>query len=361
MGHLVPALTRDIDFIGAETTTTIAHGRKTISPFYPIQVPLTNGRGEYILPNPKANFPRGVKIRDRLHTGEISVTPGPGTYDAREWPHTATPPMGPRPEIVFAEPGCGADGKYQISRDLSDGPKFTIRARQDVSSLLLEDPGYIYNHPVKTGQDSPSFSLKMSRTMKPIISDVPGPGAYNAKDIQSTHRLACSIHPLLQIDPAKDKPLDFLNTRQFPEIKQRSLHHSVKTGGCWDHDESIPGPDFCPGRDLHTRSCAIRAIIPEKPPGTDNPGPGTYSIPSGAGRNSEPRFTLKGPADRGFLPKTAGDMPGPGHYDIRSRNGLPLWTIGERTLQRAREKRARSSIATMKATGPRQGRLASTV
>jgi hypothetical protein len=361
MGHLVPSLTRDIDFISSEATATLSHSRKTISPFYPIQVPISNGRGDYILPNPTANFPRGVKIRNRFQTGEISVTPGPGTYDAREWPHTATPPMGPRPQINFSQPGCGADGKYQISRDLCDGPKWSIRARQEVPSSLPEEPGYQYNHPGKTGEGCRPISLNMSRTMKPIINDVPGPGAYNAKDIKDAHRLARMIHPLIQTEPVKERPLDFLNTRAFPEIQKRSLHVSLKTGGCWDHDESVPGPSFLPASDLHARACAIRSIIPEKTPGTDNPGPGTYNIPAGAGRNSEPRFTMKGPADRGFMTKGTADMPGPGQYDLKSRNGLPLWTIGERTLQRAREKRAKSAMANLAASAPRQRKLASTV
>jgi hypothetical protein len=167
------------------------------------------------------------------------------------------------------------------------------------------------------------------------------------------HRLAPSIHPIIINAIGEKEDVPYENTRRFPELKQRSLHRSLKTGGCWDHDESIPGPDWVPDSALPARPITIRSIIPEKAPGTENPGPGTYSVPVEAGRNSEPKFTMKGPSDRDhWLPKSGGENPGPGYYEIKPGNDWPKWTIGERTLQKIREQRAKTTMAALRSSAP---------
>jgi hypothetical protein len=92
-----------------------------------------------------------------------------------------------------------------------------------------------------------------------------------------------------------------------------------------------------PDSSLQRRPIAIRDKIPDKSPGTDNPGPGTYAMQNDAMQNALPRFTFKGPATRDFwLPRAAFDTPGPGQYPIESSNELPKWTIGKRSIQGAR-------------------------
>ena len=51
-----------------------------------------------------------------------------------------------------------------------------------------------------------------------------------------------------------------------------------------------------------------------------------------------PAFTMKGPLLRDdWLPKRK-FIPGPGDYNIKSENTMPKWTIGERSISRARER-----------------------
>jgi hypothetical protein len=273
--------------------------------------------------------------------------------------------MGPRPEIILSQLGQGpGPGQYLSAledRPFSTGPKFTIRSRPETALSLAQDPGFTYNNPPKTGADVRKSSMKGGRTPPAVKADeVPGPGAYDARDI--SHRLAPSIHPVLPEKDRSNEQPGYVNTRKFPEIKNRSMHRLLKLGGCWDHDESVPGPDWLPASGVNGPGVTIRSIIPEKPPGTENPGPGTYSIAADAGRNSEPRFTLKGPATRDqWMPRSAQDTPGPGYYDIKSDNGLPKWTLGERTLQRVRAERARTSAAQLRSSKAKQPRLVATV
>jgi hypothetical protein len=140
--------------------------------------------------------------------------------------------------------------------------------------------------------------------------------------------------------------LPYRNIRAFPSIVKRSIHPICDAGGYWCSDKSIPGPNWMPDSSLQRRAITIRDRIADKPPGTDNPGPGTYTLQNEAMRNAQPRFTFKGPATRDFwLPRAAVETPGPGYYKIESQSKLPKWTIGERTIQRAKEERARTAMA----------------
>jgi hypothetical protein len=185
-----------------------------------------------------------------------------------------------------------------------------------------------------------------ARTTVTADNGVPGPGHYDWKDQTGTHRLARSIHPHIEDPNARRIDVPFVNTRAFPSLAKKSIHPLCDAGSYWCSDGSIPGPDWMPDSSLKSRPMAIRDRIPDKPPGTDNPGPGTYTLQNDAMRNAQPRFTFKGPATRDFwLPRSAVETPGPGHYKIESPNRLPKWTLGERTLQRAREERAMTALA----------------
>jgi hypothetical protein len=102
---------------------------------------------------------------------------------------------------------------------------------------------------------------------------------------------------------------------------------------------------------LDSRPMKIRGRLPERGSMQDNPGPATYNVPNEAMRNSEPRFTMKGPAERDCGLLHSAETPGPGLYNITVDNGLPKWTIGLRTLQRAKEQRAATSIASKRVKG----------
>jgi hypothetical protein len=134
----------------------------------------------------------------------------------------------------------------------------------------------------------------------------------------------------------------YVNCRQFPDLKKKTIHPLCGSRGYWAYDRSVPGPTWLPDTDLDKRPMAVRPRLPDRSGVHDNPGPGTYNVPTEAARNPDPRFTMKGPAEKDFgLAQAAEDTPGPGYYNPRRENGLPKWTIGEKTLHRAREKRQR--------------------
>jgi hypothetical protein len=176
---------------------------------------------------------------------------------------------------------------------------------------------------------------------------VPGPGAYSAKDLMDRHKIAPAIHPILQDPNSRKLDVGYENVRRFPELRKRTIHCQCRAGGYWCHDRSIPGPNWVPDSGLERRPITIRDRIPERGSMQDTPGPGTYNVPNEAMANSEPRFTMKGPAERDCGVLHGDETPGPGYYQIKVHNGLPQWTIGLRSLQRAAEQRAATSVAKM--------------
>jgi hypothetical protein len=163
------------------------------------------------------------------------------------------------------------------------------------------------------------------------------------------HRIAPAIRAILADPAARRIDVAYENVRRFPELRKRTIHPQCRAGGYWSADRAVPGPSWMPDSGLERRPITIRDRIPERAGMQDNPGPGTYNVPNEAMRNSEPRFTLKGPAERDCGLLRAAETPGPGYYDIRVDNGLPRWTIGARTLAHAREQRAATTIAQTRA------------
>jgi hypothetical protein len=345
-------LTSQIDYPPLNATSTLGRTRRTIAPRYPIISPSTGDVGPSFLPDPCDGFSRYVRIKNRYPTKDVNGTPGPGTYNPKtEWPKTATPPMHSRPAIVLSTPSfTPGPGHYPISRDLSDNSiQFSIRAVSPPAVTGEDNPGYTYNHPYRTGSESRRTSLAMGgigsgfdRASKEVV---PGPGAYNAKDLRGRHRLAPSIHPVLEDPNAARIDVPYENTRRFPDLTQRTIHRVCSAGGYWAYDRSVPGPGWVAPSALDRRPITIRKRIPEKGMGEGNPGPGTYSLPTEAARHPEPRFTFKGPAVRDLGgTRSSLDTPGPGHYNIKVTNNLPRWTVGLRSIRGESVPRVRTSL-----------------
>jgi hypothetical protein len=178
---------------------------------------------------------------------------------------------------------------------------------------------------------------------------VPGPGHYEWKDLTGAHRLAPSIHPHIEDLNARRVDVPYRDVRRFPEIKKKTIHSHCSVGSHWISGDSIPGPEWAPDSSLKQQPITIRNRIPDKPPGTDNPGPGAYTFPIDVLRSGEPKFTFKGPPTRDFWLPAGEGTPGPGHYKIEVQSGLPMWTIGDRTLQKAKKERARSTASKSRA------------
>lgn len=140
----------------------------------------------------------------------------------------------------------------------------------------------------------------------------PGPGAYNAKDLKDRHKLAPSIHPILDDPNAAKIDIPYENVRRFPELKKKTIHKIWSAGGYWEYDRSVPGPTWVPNSELDKRPITIRDRIQEKSTGEGNPGPGTYNLPTEAARHPEPRYTFKGPAERDLGGvRSSAETPGP--------------------------------------------------
>lgn len=301
--------------------------------------------GPSYLPDSNENFRRGTKIKSRYKDPDTSTSPGPGHYEVVEPSKTNPPPMGARPEIVLCDvPVSPGPAAYEITRDITkDSHKFSIRPITAPAFGNDEDPGFTYNNPPQLGEDSPKYTISRNNVsmFRDVDNGVPGPGAYEQKPIGLDTKIAQTIHPIIPPPTRHKLDIPYENTRRFPGGRKTAIGQKCGAG-YWVIDPSIPGPNWLPDSSLERRSITIRDRIQEKPQ-QQTPGPCTYN-PSLPTRASDPAFTFKGPAQRNDWLPTNKETPGPGYYNINSGNSLPKWTIGERSIIRARNNRAQTAL-----------------
>lgn len=315
--------------------------------------------GPSYLPDSDIKRHKGFTIKSRYSDHDTTPTPGPGTYFPKDLPKTQAPPMGSRPPIVLAEASCSpGPAAYNVSRELGENSlKFSIRPITDQVMDERENPGYTYNNPLILGKDRPKFSLSRSYQKTTYNNGVPGPGAYYPKEPGSNLQIGRSIHP--RYTPSKNDINDvpYENTRQFPNNKRPATIHKKCGRQYFSGDDSIPGPNFFPSSTLdrgRQHFLGKREIPPSKDP-AQSPGPCSYNL-SNQIRSSMPAFTMKGPLARDeWLPKGK-IAPGPADYTLKSENTMPKWTIGERSISRARERALNDQMVQRARTAASTGR-----
>lgn len=342
-------VTSDVEYMPAGST--LSSNGKTIGKRLPEAARQSYSLGPSYLPNPADGFRKSVKIKGRYPEKDNSMYPGPGHYSPKEWSKSQGPPMGPRPPIILdSTPASPGPAAYTVSRELSDNSlKFSIRPLTSVNKAEEEDPGFKYNKQRTIGEDAPSFTISRSVQKRDYSTDVPGPGTYDPTNKSHSRKLAPSIHPVIprKVNEREDVPYE--NTRRFPDTskaKTIATRCGKRESILWGLTSDTPGPSWLPNSSLEMRNITIRSRIPEKNTSADTPGPCSYNIQTYANalRKTEPSFSIKGPSERSdWVPRDA-KVPGPGEYKVETKNELPKWTIGERSISRARASRATTSM-----------------
>eukprot|EP00759_Apiculatamorpha_spiralis_P049358 PhF_6_TR44232/c0_g1_i2/m.67992 len=258
------------------------------------------------------------------------TTPGPGAYDVNKKKSTKQVPkmefLLPHGSMVLPAakhaPGPGAYNHTGGGVTDKGAPKWTITTKpKDPKPPKVPGPGeYAYQ---VSWENIPGGAMPHSDRQDPLTnkatSQIPGPGAYNPQN--PTH----TISSVPQQSSARICPI--LDTGRFVpgpgayEAKSvESTHAAVFTGAMEEKVPETPGPGaYNPLAVDQSNGGAIKIPKAKRPPvfqgRKDVPGPGAYE--SGIGIAEEG----KGPALRSRsapVPTTAMFTPGPGAYTVSS-------------------------------------------
>lgn len=285
---------------------------------------------------------KAFSIKSRYPPQDATISPGPGAYNVRTVSKSHPPPMGSRPLIVLSDASCSpGPGAYNVSRDIGQNSlKFSIRPVTAQAEVEREDPGYAYNHPSSLGNDQPKFTISRNTPSRDYANDIPGPGTYHPRDSDGS-RIGCRIHPKIEITPQPQVDVPYENTRRFPDNSRPATIHRKCGRQYFTSDNSIPGPTWVPANEPGRQHFLGKRELPPPRDYGQTPGPCSYNLNNQL-RNSEPQFSFKGPMIRDdWLPKSK-TGPGPGEYEPKSGNNLPKWTIGHRSISRAKQIRAKT-------------------
>ena len=327
-------ITSKVDYMPLSNTSDRLNKLCSIKPKFSEKEPVP-AVGPEFFPESEVTKCRKFSIKSRYASRELNNNPGPGSYDPRQCSGTHPPPMGARPPIVLANPGCSpGPGAYNVSGKIGEGqPKFSIRPITAPPEGNGDNPGYTYNNLNVCGSDQPKFTLSKGPLERDYSTDVPGPATYKPRPLFNRSQLGSSIHPKTKLITAQSYDVPYENVRRFPNYRPKSIHNECGRH-FWDlSDKTIPGPDFVPDSSVNkTRSHSLgkREIQqPREPPQT--PGPGAYNTTNPL-RHSEPGFTFKGPETRDIWLPDKKEIPAPDEYYVQMQNNLPKWTIGYKTL-----------------------------
>lgn len=323
-----PPLTSEIDY--PKEYSSLTKKGKTIGPKYaPRHIDGTPG--PEFLPNPREQFSKSVRIKNRYADPNSNMYPGPGTYSPGDLSKTKVPPMVGRSKIILSDiPDSPGPAAYDVLHKIGEAPKYTIRPKTAPIEDRSLNPGLLYNNPPKLGDNTPRWTISRSKRKGDIDRKVPGPGTYK-HDVPHDTRIAPSIRPKSQIKDREYYDVPLRNDHEFPVITQKTI--GLKTE-CefWGSRNTNPGPGFIPKSTLAHHGLTIGEKFKNKNT-QDTPGPSDYN-PQDARLPAEPLFSVKGPLSRDdWLPKR-GNEPGPADYNTRSKNSAPKWIIGERSISR---------------------------
>ena len=298
--------------------------------------------GPKFVPDPNEFFNHYVKIRNRLKDSDTFNGPGPGAYSPQELSKFQIPQMSPRGEIKLSDIGYSpGPSAYSIDRSLKGGHKYTIRPKTDPPADRTVGPGYKYNNPRTSGNDSPRWQFPRADKIEEKDPKIPGPGYYDQEPPKDS-RLHTKIRSRMKERKPEYSNVPIANTRRFPEGKDIKIGKKFDSG-YWSGDNQVPGPSWVPESSVNIQYKRGNLKIGEKfKERTDNASPGPCDYAPQDPKAIYMAFTMKGPLHRDeYMPKDLG-VPGPGAYNIRYENNLPRWSIGDKSRGNQSARRNRS-------------------
>lgn len=305
--------------------------------------------GPQYVPDPKETFRKSVTIKSRYEKKNIPKMPGPADYSPSRPSTTSIPAQGPRGDLFLGfiadSPGPAA---YEVKSDFGkECPKVAIRPINVIENPEDTNPGYQYNELGDFGKNARKSSFGRAARTTNYQTITLGPGQYEGanRPYTTSTQLGPSIRSIPHNSRGFRASTDSLyDTRQFPQIKQRTISRQCGRGPL-DYINDSPGPSYLPNTTLDLRPISIHQKIEVKP-SAYTPGPGDYT-PMNPGEFQKINCQLKGPLDRNFFFPDK-DIPGPAAYKVETEKSGCKWTIGERSLPKY--SRANTRASTLRAS-----------
>lgn len=241
-------------------------------------------------------------------------------------------------------------GQYNLDKNSSNGPKYTIRpkTKELTNSTICPGPGN-YN---------PNFNIEHKSseryTLRPKTGEVksnkivPGPGQYTIRNDKSDMKQPSYIFGKdkknqLENNTSKLTPgpgnynIDSYNSslaqppkytfgKEDRAAQNSSMNSRAKTPGPGQYKtEGVLGQN--------APKISMSFCKPSSNNKNTTPGPGNYSISDDLTTNKAPQVKF-GKSQRGFLNKESIKVPGPGNYDQNNnilKQHAPTWKFGSST------------------------------
>ncbi|OMJ86490.1 hypothetical protein SteCoe_11984 [Stentor coeruleus] len=196
----------------------------------------------------------------------------------------------------FNGPGPGA---YNISANSSPG-RFTIQGKtKDHKEFSTPGPGAYF---LRTSNSSPAFSLGFPLRSH-SVSGNPGPGQYDTQDKNNG-----PSYTMGKKYDKKNETFDIRDFSNFPSsFDQRGALIVGKPKG--NYDNGVPGPGYYKIKEPKGSQGFSQGKSSREAKMLDTPGPGEYIIDMPA--NGPNCFMGKR-----YSPKKVDNVPGPGQYDL---------------------------------------------
>lgn len=290
-----------------------------------VEVSEVPGPGYYLIKQPKSN---GVTIGKRFPEKEGDNVPGPGRYNpstsevlydkAPEWTMN-----GKLPQAADAN-NIPGPGQYGIPENQDKGVSFTMRGRHGVE-YPNDNPGPGYYN-VKPPKPHDGFSLGGKIIIKEKIEDIPGPGEYNAPNIDAIKEKCPNWTIPSKYAEKENEPVPGPGHYRIPELDSPNRGITMKGNKNIKEieDNGVPGPGHY--KVIYPKNEGGLSILEKHPDRVpDNfPGPGSYNYKH-MGIDGGPKWTF----NERIPDKEIEEAPGPGAYknpDYKD-NGI-AYTIG---------------------------------
>lgn len=186
------------------------------------------------------------------------------------------------------------------------------------------------------GKDAPKITIGCSRQEPPAPPKMPGPGAYNPKEVDRTIKRTFPRSKSVDHIGVTAK-IDFINYREYPNLKQRTI--GKRDGHPFFNINDSPAPNFVPNY-VPSRTHKIQTRKRERAI-EDSPGPGEYDPSYGFLYEPIP-IHFKHEKDRSGWLIDQKKNPGPGIYSPDGnvvKPHEPAYTIGGRSRSSRRKSR----------------------
>lgn len=311
----------------------------------PDKVPQIPGPGAYSS-KPASTTPSFTISRANRLTSRTPEHPGPGAYNIKSANVSKSAIFGSASRMAQLKQSTSpGPGVYEIKSVITEGPKFSLKGRaKSTERKLVPGPGQYETNKYYAGKSFIHSFSKEERIGKPDRVSFPGPGSYNPKrDINFTG-VKFGTEPKGKILISEVPGPGSYNLPSVTENKGYSIYGKSSP----KDPERSPGPGAYGMKDsLDERSITIgrserfkyeNAGVPG--PGAynsslpksnanlvfgrskretylkteQNPGPGSYQIPSNI--REGPSFSIRPKTET----KPLNTSPGPAEYSLRSLN-----------------------------------------